>query len=222
MLINYTYLENINDFRFLQKRQNHWYLCKENEEDWEKYAYVEDINSFLSQYIQFTRISPHKIINLNYFTDSVERNIENLFLTNNVSKKYLASIRIAHKILINQRKEILLLDNNFQSSEKKKIKFENIEIDKIKFIVRIGSVTDIYFMDNSISYVYETVKVIEKKILQSTKFIRISRGCIINIECIGFFQLDSKKRIAELKIEPYIFKISRRLINNFKVKAINP
>lgn len=222
MLTNYTNLENINDFRFIQKKQNYWYLCKENEADWAKYGYVEDINSFLSQYIQFTMISPSKMVNLNYFIDSVEPNIENLFLTNIVSKKYLASIRFAHKILINQRKETLLSNKNFQSSEKKKIKLADIEIDKIKFIVRIGSVTDIHFMDNSISYVYETVKVIEKTILQSLKFIQIARGCIINIECISFFQMDAKKRIAELKIGTRVFKISRRLIHNFIVKAINP
>lgn len=220
MLIHYKYLENIDDFQFLQKKENQWYLCKESEEDWEKYAFVEDINSFLSEYTQFSKINESKIINLNYFLDSSDT-IEKLFFKNVVYKKYLASIKLAHKILINKKKETEFLDVNSQFAEKKKINFEKIKIDKIKFIIRVGSITEIYFEDNSISYVYETLKVFENKLLQSSTFIRISRGCIVNIEYISFFQVDNKKRYAELKIGSHPFKISRRLIYSFKIKAIN-
>jgi len=221
MLLHYKNLENINEFQFLQKKENQWYLCKESEEDWEKYAFVEDINSFLSQHQQFSKINESKIINLNYFLDSAEYSIDKLFFKNVVYKKYLASIKLAYKILINKKKEAEIIDANSQITEKKKIKFEKIKIDKIKFILRVGSITEIYYEDNSISYVYETVKVFENKLLQSSTFIRISRGCIINIEYISFFKLDNKKRFAELKIGEHPFKISRRLINSFKIKAIN-
>lgn len=221
MLINYKSLGNIDEFRFLQKKQDYWYLCKEGEDDWEKYAYVDDINSFSSQYVQFSKISESKMVNLNHFIDSSGFNIEKFFFNTTISRKYLMSIKLAYKILINKKKEEEFLNTDYQTAEKKKVKFENIEIDKVKFIVRTGSVTDIHFVDNSISYVYEPVKIVEEKILQSSKFIRISRGCIINIEHISFFQLDNKKRFAELKIGTHLFKISRRLIHNFKVKAIN-
>jgi DNA-binding LytR/AlgR family response regulator len=222
MLINYKNLENINDFQFLQKKQNQWYLCKESEEDWEKYAFVEDISSFLLQYPQFSKINESKIINLNFFLDSSDQSIEKLFVQNVVYKKYLASTKLAFKILVNMKKEAeQLLDANAEITEKKKIKFEKIKIDKIKFILRVGSVTELYFEDNSISYVYETLNIFESKLLQSSTFIRISRGCIINIEYISFFKLDNKKRFAELKIGEHPFKISRRLINSFKIKAIN-
>jgi hypothetical protein len=221
MLVNYTNLENINEFRFLQKKQTHWYLCKENEDDWEKYGYVEDIDSFLLAYIQFSKISESKIINLNYFIDSSENNIQKLFFNHIVSKKYSTPIRLAYKILINQKKEIALLHPDYQITQKKKIKLENIETDKIKFIVRIGSVTEIYFMDNSISYVYETVKVLAKQLLQNLKFFRTSRGCIINIECISFVHWDTKNKLAELKIGTHHFKISRRMISNFKIQTVN-
>ncbi|MFN3489780.1 MAG: LytTR family transcriptional regulator DNA-binding domain-containing protein [Emticicia sp.] len=222
MLVNYKSLENIDDFRFLQKKQNYWYLCKENDDDWEKYAYVEDINSFLSQHIQFSKISESKMVNLNHYIDSLECNMENLLSNNRVPRKYLTSIKITQKILINKKNEIEVLNTGTKTAEKKKIKLENIEIDKIKYIVRVGSVTDIHFIDNSIFYVYETVKIIENKILHGSKFIRISRGCIINIEHISFFQLDAKNRFAELKIGTQLFKISRRLISKFIKKATNP
>jgi hypothetical protein len=221
MLINYKNLENINDFQFLQKKENQWYLCKESEEDWEKYAFVEDISSFLLQYPQFSKINESKIINLIYFLDSSDNALEELFIKNVVYKKYLISTKLAFKILINKEKDAKLIDSYSQLTEKKKIKFEKIKIDKIKFILRVGSVTEIYFEDNSISYVYETLKIFENKLLQSSTFIRISRGCIINIEYISFFKIDNKKRYAELKIGSHPFKISRRMINSFKIKAIN-
>lgn len=222
MLINYKSLENIDDFRFLQKKQNYWYLCKENDDDWEKYAYVEDINSFLSQHIQFSKINESKMVNLNHYIDSLECNMENLLSNNRISKRYLTSIRLTHKILINKKNEIAALNTDTKIAEKKKIKLENIEIDKIKYIVREGSVTDIHFSDNSVFYVYEPVKILENKILHGTKFIGISRGCVINIEHVSFFQLDAKNRFAELKIGTQHFKISRRLISKFIKKAINP
>lgn len=226
MLVNYKNVENINEFQFLQKKQNQWYLCKESEEDWEKYAFVEDMNSFLSQHPQFSKINESKIINLNYFIDSSDYTLENLFIKNVVYKKYLASTKLAYKILSNKKKEVEhkeaeFLEVNAPSTEKKKIKFEKIKIEKIKYILRVGSVTEIYFEDNSISYVYETVKIFEDKLLKSSTFIRISRGCIINIEYISFFKIDNKKRFAELKIGKQPFKISRRMINSFKVKAIS-
>ena len=221
MLINYKNLENINEFQFLQKKENQWYLCKGNEEDGENYTFIEDINSFLSQHPQFSKINESKIINLNFFLDSSDQSIEKLFIQNVVYKKYLASTKLAFKILVNMKKEAELLDANAEITEKKKIKFEKIKIDKIKFILRVGSVTELYFEDNSISYVYETLNIFEDKLLQSSTFIRISRGCIINIEYISFFKLDNKKRFAELKIGEHPFKISRRLINSFKIKAIN-
>ena len=221
MLIKYKNFENINDFQFLHKKQNQWYLCKESEDDWEKYASLEDINSFLSQHPQFSKINESKIINLIYFLDSSDNALEELFIKNVVYKKYLISTKLAFKILINKEKDAKLIDSYSQLTEKKKIKFEKIKIDKIKFILRVGSVTEIYFEDNSISYVYETLKIFENKLLQSSTFIRISRGCIINIEYISFFKIDNKKRYAELKIGSHPFKISRRMINSFKIKAIN-
>lgn len=220
MLRNYIDLENIDDFQFLQKKQDYWYFCKENESDWGKYAFVDDINSFLRQHTQFSKINESKIINLNHFLDSPTDNLEKLFSNNIVSKKYLPSIKLAYQILINNKKDAEISEKNLQFFKKKKIKFNKIEVDNIKFIVRIGSATDIYFKDNSISYVYETLAVFEEKLL-SSKFIRINRGCIINIEHISFFQLNTKKRIAELKIGIHPFKISRRLISSFMTKAIN-
>jgi hypothetical protein len=226
MLLNYKNLENINEFQFLQKKENQWYLCKGNEEDGENYTFIEDINSFLSQHPQFSKINESKIINLNYFIDSTDYTLEKLFIKNVVYKKYLASTKLAYKILSNKKKEVQpkeveLVEANAPITEKKKIKFEKIEIEKIKFILRVGSVTEIYFEDNSISYVYETVKIFENKLLNSSTFIRISRGCIINIEYISFFKIDNKKRFAEIKIGEQPFKISRRMINGFKVKAIS-
>lgn len=221
MLINYKSLENIDDFRFLQKKQNYWYLCKENDDDWEKYAYVEDINSFLSQHIQFSKISESKMVNLNHYIDSLECNMVNLLSSNRVSRKYLTSIKLNYKILINKKNEMEVLNTGTKTVEKKKIKLENIEIDKIKYIVRVGSVTDIHFSDNSVLYVYEPVKIITNKILHSSKFICICRGCVINIEYVSFFQLDAKNRFAELKVGTQYFKISRRLISKFIDKAIN-
>lgn len=221
MLRNYKDLENINDFLFLQKKQDCWYLCKENEADWEKYAFVEDINSFLQQHTQFSKINESKIFNLNHLLNSSEHSLEQLFSNKMVSKKYLPSIKLAYQILINNKKDAEVAEMNHQNSEKKKIKFNKIEVDNIKFIVRIGSTTHIYFKDNSISYVYETLVIFEERLLHSSKFIRISRSCIINIEYISFFQLNTKKRFAELKIGTHPFKISRRLINSFKIKAVN-
>ena len=61
MLLNYKNLENINEFQFLQKKENQWYLCKGNEEDGENYTFIEDINSFLSQHPQFSKINESKI-----------------------------------------------------------------------------------------------------------------------------------------------------------------
>ena len=87
MLIKYKNFENINDFQFLHKKQNQWYLCKESEDDWEKYAFVEDINSFLSQHPQFSKINESKIINLIYFLDSSDNALEELFIKNVVYKK---------------------------------------------------------------------------------------------------------------------------------------
>ncbi|GGD47752.1 hypothetical protein GCM10011514_09670 [Emticicia aquatilis] len=221
MLRNYKDLENIDDFQFLQKKQNYWYLCKENEADWEKYAFVEDINFFLLQHTQFSKINESKIINLNFLIDSSKYNLEKLFFNNIVSKKYLPSIKLAYQILINKKNDAEVSEINPQISEKKKIKFNNIEVENIKFIVRTGKTTDIYFKDNSISYVYETLTTFEEKLLHSSKFIRISRGCIINIEHISFFRINTKKRFAELRIGIHPFKVSRRLISSFKSKANN-
>lgn len=221
MIINYKYVENIEDFQFLKKKENQWYLCKENDDDWEKYAFVEDMNSFLVQHTQFSKINESTIINLNYFLDSSASNVEKLLLKNNVRKKYLASVKLAYQILINNKKDAELSGISQKISEKKKIKFNKIEVDKIKFIIRIGTATHIYFKDNSVSYVYETLVIFEERLLHSSKFIRISRSCIINFEYISFFKLDAKKRFAELRIGTHHFKISRRLLNSFKIKVSN-
>jgi DNA-binding LytR/AlgR family response regulator len=220
MLLNYKDLENINEFQFLQNKDNQWYLCKESEQEYEEYAFVEDISSLLSQYPQFSKINEVKIINLNFFLDSSDQSIEKLFVKNVVHKKYLASTKLAFKILINKKKEVEVINSDAEITEKKKIDFEKIKIEKIKFIIRVGSISEIHFEDNSISYVYETLNKFENNLLQNSTFIRISRGCIINIEYISFFKLDNKKRFAELKIGEIPFKISRRLINSFKIQAI--
>lgn len=77
MLLNYKNLENINEFQFLQNKDNQWYLCKESEQEYEKYVFVDDISSFLSQYPQFSKINEVKIINLNFFLDSSDRVLKN-------------------------------------------------------------------------------------------------------------------------------------------------
>lgn len=215
-----SYKNNINDINVIFKIKTQWYSQYRNGD----MALMTEFNisSFLLQHTQFIKITPSKIINLANVTNFVEAKAT-IFLEQhsfNVSNRYLPFLKIAYSLFKTQRNKELTKKSpsilNVVTFQKRIaiVKIGNIDFNIVKYLLREGIKTKVYYNDGSEHYLYQTLNLI-KPSMGNVSFVQISRNCIVNINYINACQIDRNTKIGFVEMNTEKLKISRRLLSGF-------
>lgn len=169
---------------------------------------------------QFVQINTYKVLNLNYVEDHIFTGTSGFLVVkgvcHNVPRRFVSRVRTSHKIFVTQ-KYIQSKDTNkgIHLSQKPKESFLST-IDQIKYLIRDGSTTLVYYKNNTRSIYYDSLNFFENLFDTKSPFLRINRNCLVNINRLDSYQLDTKAKTGIVLINNQIFKISRRAFYEFK------
>lgn len=222
MKISFQNPEEINTIKILFKKGKCWYYHLDNLE--ECHILDCDLDSFLSTYNQFCQISPFHIINFNHVDDYLFSGKNNFLILSgiryDVTRRYVSKVKTSHVVFLNQKYVSFEPSNKGTWLSRKINKSSSFKVDvlNIKYLIRQGTITHAYYDNGKKQSFYETLKYFEEQLAPTLPFIRIRRNCIININYLSSYKVDSETKTAEVKIDSLNLGVSRRQLPSFKRK----
>jgi len=96
-----------------------------------------------------------------------------------------------------------------------------IDAVNIKYMLRVGRCTYIYYENEKKRYFYETLKYFERHLDANIPLIRVDHNCIINLKYMNSYKIYTPSKTGEVSIDDHLFKISRRQLCVFRRKLRN-
>lgn len=213
------------------------YVIKKRKKQWSLDCHQPEINSLvfsdeifqlmLFKYDFLLKIDSFTVVNLNFVSNCFLNNSDGFLVINeilfHIPRRFISQVREAYKKHLLKKFEKLNSPNGnaVLSSQKAYIprRFLNLNINKIKFLSRKGSLTTIEFFDGEQEQFYEPLKNFEVVLNgHENIFFRINRNIIINVKLIESIKIQKETKTAEISIGGRKFIISRRQLPSFKRK----
>lgn len=188
-----------------------------------------DIKKFLSENPQFVKINDFNIVNLNHVDDYSFKGSNSYFIISkikyDISKAFIADVRAAKKKFQND-KNAPVLPTSSKGAWLKKVKQTQpeksiatlIDVENLKYMLRVGSLTYAYYANEKNRNFYESLKYFEQNLKSTYPLVKVDRNCFINIKYVDSYKVDSQTKTGEVCISEKVFKISRRQLGLFRKK----
>lgn len=189
-----------------------------------------DIKKILSENPQFVKIDECYIVNLNHVDDYSFKGSTGYFIISkmkyDITKAFIADVRAAQKKFQNN-KNAPILPTSTKGAWLRKMKQTQpdksiatlIDVENLKYMLRIGSLTYAYYANEKNRNFYESLKYFEQHLESNYPLVKIDRNCFINIKYVDSYKVDSQTKTGEVSISEQIFRISRRQLGLFRKKV---
>lgn len=189
-----------------------------------------DIKKFLSENHQFVKIDDYHIVNLNHVEDYSFKGSKGYFIISktkyDIEKAFIADVRVAQKRFQNN-KNVPIIPTSTKGAWLRKMKQTQpdksiatlIDVENLKYMLRIGSLTYAYYTNEKKRNFYESLKYFEQNLKSNYPLVKIDRNCFINIKYVDSYKVDSQTKTGEVSISEQIFRISRRQLGLFRKKV---
>lgn len=189
-----------------------------------------DIKKFLSENPQFVKINDSNIVNLNHVDDYSFKGSSGYFIIlkmkYDITKAFIADVRAAQKKFQNDKNTPVLPTSSKGAwlRKMKQIQPEKsiatlIDVENLKYMLRIGSLTYAFYANEKNRNFYESLKYFEQHLESNYPLVKIDRHCFINIKYVDSYKVDSQTKTGEVQISEQVFKISRRQLGLFRKKV---
>lgn len=219
--------ENYDTITVLYRQINQWFYQDRTNLNIEL---IDNIDTFLLENLQFVRINENYIINLNHLEDYSLKGSECFFIVTKIHYKieghYIGKVKAALKsfqkrtgvaVLPSSMKGLWL--HKLRQNQPDKSIGELIDAINIKYMLRIGTRTYIYYENEKKRHFYETLKYFERNLNINIPLVRVDRNCIINLTYLNSYMVYTQSKTGEVSIDDHLFKISRRQLGSFRKKV---
>ncbi len=211
-------LNNKIHIQVIFKKNQKWYLHS----DVSSWVIIDEdtVNELLNRYEQLVFINLNTIINIDYVNGINYIDIaKECILINGqmhiISKRYMPLLK--HVLKEKYPNLFSSIQLHTKESYLRRVNSKRkVHTQHIKYLLRKGSRTIIFYDDGTSDYFYETLKYFYEYVLEHNDFIKVKRDCIVNIRFINNCKIDTKTKTGEILVDSEVISISRRNLQVFK------